>query len=69
MSAATKRHAPGLYSTGRFWIELIDPDHECAEIVPFVPCWRVDDGRDVVGHYTTKREAVADLPTEDGSVS
>ena len=58
--AGSKRIAPGLYRVdGTWWVELIDADHECAEVVDFVPCWRVEDGAEVLGEFVTKREALA----------
>jgi hypothetical protein len=53
-----KRLGAGVYAIGEYTIERIDSDHECAELVAFTPCWRVDDGREVLGEYETKREAI-----------
>ena len=59
---SAKRIAPGLYKTAEgVWIERIDADHECADSADFLPCWRAEDGRDHLGDFDTKREALASL--------
>ena len=60
------RLAPGLYLANGHSIELIDADHDCAGLAPFLPCWSVDSGDEIVAYTDTKRQAlaiVADEPT------